>query len=175
LLKNVEFSALATSGAVKMLTFPLAAGPRKSFVAASGVTDSNVAPAEAVRVAAPPRAVRTGQALSQYFIWGRWPLAALNKYQRKSKFRPPRGIWPTFHKEDGFVRRRLHSILRRQSHRKGSAKANGADQSTPVFSPSDFPAYRGGAGRVRGRAVRSCGPKVSCLSSYHGYRAEDDV
>jgi RNA-directed DNA polymerase len=36
---------------------------------------------------------------------------------------------PTFHMEDGFVRRRLRSILRKRSHRKGSAKANGADQS----------------------------------------------
>jgi RNA-directed DNA polymerase len=35
---------------------------------------------------------------------------------------------PTFRMEDGFVRRRLRSILRRRSHRKGSAKANGADQ-----------------------------------------------
>jgi RNA-directed DNA polymerase len=34
----------------------------------------------------------------------------------------------TFRTEDGFVRRRLRSILRRQTHRKGSAKANGADQ-----------------------------------------------
>jgi Group II intron, maturase-specific domain len=37
--------------------------------------------------------------------------------------------WPTFRLEDGFVRRRLRSILRKRSHRKGSAKANGADQS----------------------------------------------
>ena len=36
---------------------------------------------------------------------------------------------PTFRMEDGFVRRRLRSILRKRSHRKGSAKANGADQS----------------------------------------------
>jgi RNA-directed DNA polymerase len=35
----------------------------------------------------------------------------------------------TFRIEDGFVRRRLRSILRKRSHRKGSAKANGADQS----------------------------------------------
>ena len=35
----------------------------------------------------------------------------------------------TFRREDGFVRRRLRSILRKRSHRKGSAKANGADQS----------------------------------------------
>jgi len=35
---------------------------------------------------------------------------------------------PTFRMEDGFVRRRLRSILRKRSHRKGSAKANGADQ-----------------------------------------------
>ena len=35
---------------------------------------------------------------------------------------------PTFRREDGFVRRRLRSILRKRSHRKGSAKANGADQ-----------------------------------------------
>ena len=34
---------------------------------------------------------------------------------------------PTFRMEDGFVRRRLRSILRKRSHRKGSAKANGAD------------------------------------------------
>jgi len=34
----------------------------------------------------------------------------------------------TFRREDGFVRRRLRSILRKRSHRKGSAKANGADQ-----------------------------------------------
>src|ERR1700740_3703437 len=34
---------------------------------------------------------------------------------------------PTFRMEDGFVRRRLRSILRQRSHRKGSAKANGAD------------------------------------------------
>jgi RNA-directed DNA polymerase len=34
----------------------------------------------------------------------------------------------TFRTEDGFVRRRLRSILRHQTHRKGSAKANGADQ-----------------------------------------------
>jgi RNA-directed DNA polymerase len=34
----------------------------------------------------------------------------------------------TFRMEDGFVRRRLRSILRKRSHRKGSAKANGADQ-----------------------------------------------
>ena len=34
----------------------------------------------------------------------------------------------TFRTEDGFVRRRLRSILRKRSHRKGSAKANGADQ-----------------------------------------------
>jgi RNA-directed DNA polymerase len=38
-------------------------------------------------------------------------------------------VRPTFPKEDGFVRRRLRSILRKQSHRRGSAKANGADQS----------------------------------------------
>jgi RNA-directed DNA polymerase len=37
-----------------------------------------------------------------------------------------RGTFPT---EDGFVRRRLRSILRKRSHRKGSAKPNGADQS----------------------------------------------
>jgi RNA-directed DNA polymerase len=37
--------------------------------------------------------------------------------------------WPTFRLEDGFVRRRLRSMLRKRSHRKGSAKANGADQS----------------------------------------------
>jgi len=36
---------------------------------------------------------------------------------------------PTFRMEDGFVRRRLRSILRKRSRRKGSAKANGADQS----------------------------------------------
>jgi len=35
----------------------------------------------------------------------------------------------TFPMEDGFVRRRLRSILRKRSHRRGSAKANGADQS----------------------------------------------
>ncbi len=35
---------------------------------------------------------------------------------------------PTFRMEDGFVRRRLRSILRKRSRRKGSAKANGADQ-----------------------------------------------
>ena len=35
---------------------------------------------------------------------------------------------PTFRMEDGFVRRRLRSILRKRSHRKGSAKGNGADQ-----------------------------------------------
>jgi RNA-directed DNA polymerase len=35
----------------------------------------------------------------------------------------------TFRTEDGFVRRRLRSILRKRSHRKGSAKASGADQS----------------------------------------------
>jgi RNA-directed DNA polymerase len=35
---------------------------------------------------------------------------------------------PTFRMEDGFIRRRLRSILRKRSHRKGSAKANGADQ-----------------------------------------------
>jgi RNA-directed DNA polymerase len=35
---------------------------------------------------------------------------------------------PTFRMEDGFVRRRLRSILRKRSHRKGSAKAIGADQ-----------------------------------------------
>jgi RNA-directed DNA polymerase len=34
----------------------------------------------------------------------------------------------TFRTEDGFVRRRLRSIRRRQTHRKGSAKVNGADQ-----------------------------------------------
>jgi RNA-directed DNA polymerase len=34
----------------------------------------------------------------------------------------------TLRMEDGFVRRRLRSILRKQGHRKGSAKANGADQ-----------------------------------------------
>lgn len=34
----------------------------------------------------------------------------------------------TFRTEDGFVRRRLRSILRRQTRRKGSAKAHGADQ-----------------------------------------------
>lgn len=36
---------------------------------------------------------------------------------------------PTFRMEDGFVRRRLRSILRKRSRRKGSAKAHGADQS----------------------------------------------
>jgi RNA-directed DNA polymerase len=35
---------------------------------------------------------------------------------------------PTFRMEDGFIRRRLRSILRKRSRRKGSAKANGADQ-----------------------------------------------
>jgi RNA-directed DNA polymerase len=35
---------------------------------------------------------------------------------------------PTFRKQDGFVRRRLRSILRKRSHRTGSAKAHGADQ-----------------------------------------------
>jgi RNA-directed DNA polymerase len=35
---------------------------------------------------------------------------------------------PTFRMEDGFIRRRLRSILRKRSCRKGSAKANGADQ-----------------------------------------------
>jgi RNA-directed DNA polymerase len=35
---------------------------------------------------------------------------------------------PTFRMEDGWVRRRLRSILRKRSRRKGSAKANGADQ-----------------------------------------------
>jgi RNA-directed DNA polymerase len=35
---------------------------------------------------------------------------------------------PTFRMEDGLVRRRLRSILRKRSRRKGSAKANGADQ-----------------------------------------------
>jgi RNA-directed DNA polymerase len=34
----------------------------------------------------------------------------------------------TFRTEDGFIRRRLRSILRRQTHRKGSARAYGADQ-----------------------------------------------
>src|SRR5262249_30757502 len=34
----------------------------------------------------------------------------------------------TFRIEDGFVRRRLRSILRKRSHRRGSAKATGADQ-----------------------------------------------
>jgi RNA-directed DNA polymerase len=34
----------------------------------------------------------------------------------------------TFRMEDGFVRRRLRSILRKRSRRKGSAKASGADQ-----------------------------------------------
>jgi RNA-directed DNA polymerase len=34
----------------------------------------------------------------------------------------------TFPSEDGYVRRRLRSILRKRSHRKGSAKAHGADQ-----------------------------------------------
>jgi RNA-directed DNA polymerase len=38
-------------------------------------------------------------------------------------------IHTTFPTEDGFVRRGLRSILRKQSHRRGSAKANGADQS----------------------------------------------
>ncbi len=38
-------------------------------------------------------------------------------------------IRPTFPMEDGFVRRRLRSILRKRTHRRGSAKANGADQS----------------------------------------------
>ena len=36
---------------------------------------------------------------------------------------------PTFRMEDGFVRRRLRSILRKRTRRKGSAKAHGADQS----------------------------------------------
>lgn len=36
---------------------------------------------------------------------------------------------PTFRKEDGWIRRRLRSILRKRSRRFGSAKANGADQS----------------------------------------------
>ena len=36
---------------------------------------------------------------------------------------------PTFRMEDGFIRRRLRSILRKRSRRKGSAKAHGADQS----------------------------------------------
>jgi RNA-directed DNA polymerase len=35
---------------------------------------------------------------------------------------------PTFRMEDGWVHRRLRSILRKRSRRKGSAKANGADQ-----------------------------------------------
>jgi len=35
---------------------------------------------------------------------------------------------PTFRIVDGFVRRRLRSILRKRSRRKGSAKPNGADQ-----------------------------------------------
>jgi RNA-directed DNA polymerase len=35
---------------------------------------------------------------------------------------------PTFHMEDGWVRRRLRSIQRKRGRRKGSAKANGADQ-----------------------------------------------
>jgi len=35
---------------------------------------------------------------------------------------------PTFRMEDGWIRRRLRSILRQRSRRKGSAKANGADQ-----------------------------------------------
>ena len=34
----------------------------------------------------------------------------------------------TFRMEDGWIRRRLRSILRKRSHRKGSAKSNGADQ-----------------------------------------------
>jgi len=34
---------------------------------------------------------------------------------------------PTFSSIDGFVRRRLRSILRRQTHRKGSARRHGAD------------------------------------------------
>jgi len=34
----------------------------------------------------------------------------------------------TFRTEEGFVRRRLRSILRRQTHRKGSARGSGADQ-----------------------------------------------
>ena len=36
---------------------------------------------------------------------------------------------PTFRMEDGWIRRRLRSILRKRSRRKGSAKAHGADQS----------------------------------------------
>ena len=36
---------------------------------------------------------------------------------------------PTFRMEDGFIRRRLRSILRKRSRRKGSARAHGADQS----------------------------------------------
>jgi RNA-directed DNA polymerase len=36
---------------------------------------------------------------------------------------------PTFRMEDGWIRRRLRSILRKRSRRKGSAKARGADQS----------------------------------------------
>jgi RNA-directed DNA polymerase len=35
---------------------------------------------------------------------------------------------PTFRMEDGWIRRRLRSILRKRSRRKGSAKASGADQ-----------------------------------------------
>jgi RNA-directed DNA polymerase len=35
---------------------------------------------------------------------------------------------PTFRMEDGWIHRRLRSILRKRSRRKGSAKANGADQ-----------------------------------------------
>jgi RNA-directed DNA polymerase len=34
---------------------------------------------------------------------------------------------PTFRMEDGFIRRRLRSILRKRSRRKGSARAHGAD------------------------------------------------
>jgi RNA-directed DNA polymerase len=36
---------------------------------------------------------------------------------------------PTFRMEDGWIRRRLRSILRKRSRRKGSAQAHGADQS----------------------------------------------
>jgi RNA-directed DNA polymerase len=36
---------------------------------------------------------------------------------------------PTFRMEDGWIRKRLRSILRKRSRRKGSAKAHGADQS----------------------------------------------
>jgi RNA-directed DNA polymerase len=64
----------------------------------------------------------SGHSMSQIIESLNWTLRGWFAYFKHS-------YGPTFRMEDGFIRRRLRSILRKRSRRKRSARAHGADQS----------------------------------------------